>query len=152
MEFSDMITIAAILLSPLIAVQVTRLIDKKREVTNRQMDLFRVLMGQRGLTPRTDEYVIALNQIDAVFHDVPKIREAYTDLYKATSPNSPEISDSGKYLIVLLREMSKHLRFGNIDDLDIDRYYTPQSRSDGQKLVNEYYTEFLRVLKSSERF
>ena len=144
------ITIIAIIVSPIIAVQVTKRLDEIREEKKHQMDIFRILMGQRGLLPRTDEYVVALNQIDVVFHNSESVRLAYKELYKATSPNSPELSDSGCYLIILLREMSKHLNIGNLPDLDIDKYYSPQSRVDGQNLIGTYYNEFLRVLKNSE--
>ena len=146
------ISVIAILISPLIAVQVTRHLDKKEAEKNRQLEIFRVLMGQRGLLPRTDEYVVALNQIDAVFHKVESVRKAYGELYKATSPNSSELSDSGKYLIILLQEMAKHLEFDNLRDLDIDKYYTPQTRADGQNFLGKYYNEFLRVLENSEHF
>ena len=122
----SIISIIAILVSPLVAVQVTRFLDEKKAEKTRQMEIFRVLMGQRGLLPRTDEYIVALNQIDPVFHKVPTVRKAYAELYKATSPNSPELSDSGKYLIIL------------------------QSRADGQHLLGTYYAEYLRVLGNSE--
>jgi len=138
------------LISPLIAVQVTRFLDEKKEERKRQMEIFRTLMGQRGLTPRTDEYIVALNQIDPVFHKVPAVRNAYSELYKSTAPNSPELADSGKYLIILLQEMAKHLNFDNLRDLDIDRWYSPQTRADGQNLIGTYYQEFLRVLENSE--
>lgn len=144
------ISIIAILVSPVIAVQVTRFLDDKKAEKERQMEIFRVLMGQRGLLPRTDEYIVALNQIDAVFHNSQPVRLAYKELYKATSPNSPELSDSGSYLIILLQEMAKHLKFENLRDLDVDKYYTPQTRADGQNLIGSYYKEFLRVLENSE--
>ena len=144
------ISILAILISPLIAVQVTRFLDEKKEERKRQMEIFRTLMGQRGLTPRTDEYIVALNQIDPVFHKVPAVRNAYSELYKSTAPNSRELADSGKYLIILLQEMAKHLNFDNLRDLDIDRWYSPQTRADGQNLIGTYYQEFLRVLENSE--
>lgn len=70
-------SIVAILVSPPIAVQVTRYLDEKKAYKQRQMEIFRILMGQRGLTPRTDEYIIALNQIDPVFHKVSSVRKAY---------------------------------------------------------------------------
>lgn len=145
-------SIIAILVSPLIAVQVTRYLDEKKAEKQRQMKIFRILMGQRGLTPRTDEYIIALNQIDPVFQKVSSVRKAYAELYKATSPNSPELPDSGKYLIILLQEIAKHLKFDNLRDLDIDKYYSPQTRIDGQNLLSTYYQEFLRVLENSEHF
>ncbi|GAA4943851.1 hypothetical protein GCM10023314_16110 [Algibacter agarivorans] len=144
------VSIIAILVSPLIAVQVTRYLDEKKAEKTRQMEIYRVLMGQRGLLPRTDEYLIALNQIVVVFHKAQSVLTAYKELYKSTAPNSPELSDSGRYLIILLRKMAEHLNIDNLQDLDIDNYYSPQTRADSQLLVGTYYQEFLRVLQNSE--
>lgn len=145
-------SIIAMLISPLIAVQVTKYLDKKEEEKKRQEEIFRILMGQRGLMPRTDEYLIALNQIDVVFHNHESVRKAYAELYKVTKPNHPEISDSGTYLIILLKEMANVLNYNNFRDLDIDKYYSTQSRADSQNLIGSYYQEFLRVLNNSEHF
>jgi len=145
-------SIIAMLISPLIAVQVTKYLDQKKEEKKRQEKIFRVLMGQRGLMPRTDEYLIALNQIDVVFHNHESVRKAYSELYKVTKPNHPEISDSGTYLIILLNEMANVLNYNNFRDLDIDKYYSTQSRVDSQNLIGSYYREFLRVLNNSEHF
>jgi len=146
------ISVIAILISPLIAVQVTKYLDKKKEDKKHQMELFRILMGQRGLIPRTDEYLIALNQIDVIFHNFKPVRKAYAELYKVTKPNHPEISDSGAYLIILLKEMANVLNYSNFRDLDIDKYYSTQSRADSQNLLVSYYQEFHRVLGNSEHF
>ena len=98
-------SVIAILISPLIAVQVTRHLDKKEAEKNRQLEIFRVLMGQRGLLPRTDEYVVALNQIDAVFHKVVSVRKAYGELYKATPDTSQMILNKFKKS----QKISEHL-------------------------------------------
>lgn len=145
-------SIIAMLVSPLIAVQVTKYLDQKKEEKKRQEEIFRILMGQRGLSPRTDEYLIALNQIDVVFHNSESVRQAYAELYKVTKPNHPEISDSGVYLIVLLQKMAEYLKYDKFRDLDIDKYYSTQSRADSQNLLSAYYREFYRVLSSSEHF
>ena len=64
-------TIIAILLSPLIAVQVTEWLNKKKEAKNRKLDIFRDLMATRatGLSPK---HVEALNRIDVEFYGSDK--------------------------------------------------------------------------------
>ena len=53
-------------------------------------------------------------------------------------PNHPEISDNGVYLIVLLQKMAEYLKYDKFRDLDIDKYYSTQSRADSQNLLSAY--------------
>ena len=63
----DWIMVLAVLLSPLIAVQVQKWIEAFREKRNRKLYVFTTLMGTRGarLSP---EHVNALNMIDLAFY------------------------------------------------------------------------------------
>lgn len=65
-EIKDLLTIIATLLSPLIAVQVTKWIERKRVVRDEQVRVFKTLMATRAtnLDPR---HVEALNIIDVIF-------------------------------------------------------------------------------------
>ncbi|MDE2314976.1 MAG: hypothetical protein KGK06_01085, partial [Xanthomonadaceae bacterium] len=60
------LTIAAVLLSPLIAVQVTRYLDNKKEVRERQLWIFKTLMATRA-SSMSPHHVEALNRIDLEF-------------------------------------------------------------------------------------
>ena len=48
--------------------------------------------------------------------------------------------------------MSKVLKLGNIRDLDVDRNFVTTERINGHVLINDYYNEFLRVLRNSVSF
>ena len=84
----EWITIVAILLSPLIAVQVTKWIDKNKGVRRRRLDIFRDLMETRAaiLTPK---HVAALNRIDIEFYTVGEVSKAWKEyhdhLFQATT-------------------------------------------------------------------
>lgn len=78
--------IAAVLLSPLIAVQATRLLDNKKEVRERQLWIFKTLMATRA-SSMSPHHVEALNRIDLEFKtqsrkdkDVIEAWKAYLDL------------------------------------------------------------------------
>ena len=148
----DYINIIAVLLSPIIAVQVTKFFDNRKSIYDKKFELFKILMGQRGLFPRSDEFLIALNLIDVVFHDDEKVRNAYSNFYSVSDVFHSENKNSGKYLILLLQEMSKVLKLGNIRDLDVDRNFVTTERINGHVLINDYYNEFLRVLRNSVSF
>ena len=152
MKSFEILSIISVLLSPLIAVQVTKWLDRIKEDENRKLEIFRILMGQRGMYPRTNEFIIALNQIDIVYYNNPKVLEKWKKFYEVTLPNHPELSDNSKYLNELLFQMAKVLKYDNLESIDIGKYYSTQQRADDLDFQREYYSEFYRVLKNSEHF
>lgn len=65
---SDWLMITAVLIAPLLAVQVQKRLEKLRESRGRKMRIFKTLMATRAATVSTD-HVQALNMIDLEFHD-----------------------------------------------------------------------------------
>jgi hypothetical protein len=80
-ELKDLLVVIATLLAPLFAVQVTRWLDRSRQVRDEQMRIFKTLMSTRAasLDPR---HVEALNMIDVAFSantsEQKAIRSAWT--------------------------------------------------------------------------
>lgn len=70
MKTTDAIMIAAILIGPIVAVQVQKCIETFREKYQRRMYIFRTLMMTRAPIPPPPEQVMALNMIDIEFHSV----------------------------------------------------------------------------------
>lgn len=66
MTISDWIMIAAVFSGPLVAVQLTRYLDNKKEVRNRKLEIFKILMTTRSY-PLSYDHVYALNRIDLEF-------------------------------------------------------------------------------------
>lgn len=65
---SDWLIIGSTLVSPLLAVQAQKWIERARERSNRKQVIFETLMTTRGANSRlTPEHVRALNQIDLEF-------------------------------------------------------------------------------------
>lgn len=71
MEAKDILTIIAVLLSPVIAVRVDKFIENARSDNNRKIAIFKTLMATRG-TKLSIEHVTALNQIDMEFYGKEK--------------------------------------------------------------------------------
>ena len=75
----DYLMILAILLAPLIAIQVQKIIERYREDRARKLDVFKTLMATRAATV-SPQHVQALNMIDIEFED--KKYKNVTDAWK----------------------------------------------------------------------
>jgi hypothetical protein len=67
MTISDSIVVIAILLGPILAIQIQQRLDRLREVRRMKEEVFRVLMATRG-NRRAPEHMQALNSIDVAFY------------------------------------------------------------------------------------
>ncbi len=76
MTKAEMIMIAAILLGPVLAVQIQKFIESLRESRHRKLTLFRTLMATRA-TPISPAHVEALNMIDLEFYGRKAVTEAW---------------------------------------------------------------------------
>ena len=59
--------VAAMLLGPILAVQIQKFLEARRELRRAQMNLFHTLMQTRG-NRRDPAHIGALNSIDVLFH------------------------------------------------------------------------------------
>ena len=82
MTISDWLMISAVLLGPVIAVQLTRILDDRREVRNRKLQIFKTLMATRAYT-MSWIHVEALNRIDLEFDKQEKSELAVIEAWKA---------------------------------------------------------------------
>ena len=81
MEFKDWLVVLSTLLSPLIAVQVTEFLNRRRQSYDEQMRMFRTLMATRASTLDV-AHVQALNSIDVVFNGRAAPQEAVRRQWK----------------------------------------------------------------------
>lgn len=81
MQIAEILTIIAIVLSPLIAVQVSAYLDRKRNNQFRRLYTFKTLMGTRAsrLSP---EHINALNMIDVEFYGKDEKSRKVVDAWK----------------------------------------------------------------------
>ena len=142
MSISDWTVIIAILVAPLLAIQVQKIIESIKETRARKMQIFKALMATRA-TPLSPIHVEALNMIDIEFYKNKKVVEAWKLLNDSFSsyPTDPQqknydaqlLSCSEKsydFRIDLLYEMSKVLGY-NFDKVLLKRgCYTPKGHGD----------------------
>lgn len=125
MDIQNIINIIAIVLSPIIAVLITRYLSIRTDKKKDKMEIFKILMATR-YNRCTIEYVRALNSIDVVFYDSKKVRKAWSDYYSVLqnpTPNSNLISDKE---LLLIEAMAQDLHYTNIKWENVKSFYFPQ--------------------------
>ena len=146
--------IAAILLSPVIAVLVTLWYQSRKEKRDLKRWVFNTLMATRH-SPITDETVRALNMIDVVFHKAPRIRQLWHHYFDMLTNeglnNSQGWSQRSKKNLEMITAIAADLGYGrSITHLDVDRVYYPVGLGRQAERANEISTELLRVLRNSQ--
>lgn len=137
MDLKDWLVVLATLLSPVIAVQVTEFLGRRRQVRDEQLRIFRTLMATRASTLEI-AHVQALNTIDVVFSGKSAEQEAvrrqwkqYLDhLNDKTYPREHWETRRKELLVDLLDTMGQHLGF-NFDKTHLkNQSYYPQGYGD----------------------
>lgn len=136
-DLKDWLVIFATLLSPVIAVQVTEFINRRRQTRDEQLRVFRVLMATRASTLDV-MHVQALNSIDVIFNGKSAKQEAvrrqwkqYLDHLNDKSYHREQWETKRKELLVdLLDIMGSQLGF-NFDKTHLkNQSYYPQGYGD----------------------
>jgi len=142
MTISDLSVILAIIIAPILAVQIQKFIEYRKESRARKMHIFRVLMATRA-TPLYPQHVEALNMIDIEFFGNKKITGAWK-LLLDNFVNYPRDTQDPQYqtklnscmeksadlLTDLLYEMAKSLNY-TFDKVHLKRgAYIPKGHAD----------------------
>ena len=148
------INIAAILLSPLIAVLVTLWFQRRKEKRDAKLWTLGTLVSTRHVGP-TDEKVRALNMIDITFRDSAEVRRLwheYFGMLNNVGLNNPlGWQQRQTKNLEMLAAMAKHVGYGkSISHLDIDRVYYPEGLGRQNERAEAISNELLRVLQGSE--
>ena len=98
MTSTDILTITAIILGPILAVQAEKFLERKREQKNRRLSVFKTLMATRGSVLST-AHVEALNRIDLEFSEDKKFKKVITS-WKEYFDNLLQKAEAEEQLIV----------------------------------------------------
>lgn len=121
--------VIATIAGPILAVLVTRHIDRTRDRNRRREEVFRMLMRTRRATLSID-HVTALNMIEIEFYGVPAVLAAFKNLYEhfhnTGAPAQEWWDKRAKLQTRLLTEMAKSLGY-KLEQLDVlEGGYIPQ--------------------------
>lgn len=137
----EILTILAIILGPIFAVLITRIIDKLRAAQERKYEIFRTLMRTRE-TPLNWEHVGALNLVEVEFRKHSKVIDAWKAYLEHLGVALPPIEQKQRHddhsrkrrtlLTKLIDEIAKTVGI-DIKQLDIfEGNYMPQGWADDE--------------------
>ena len=106
----EIISIIAILLSPIIALFISNKLQAKNELRKEKISILKILMINRA-TANSIDYVNALNLIDIVFVDSKKVRESYRLLYESYNPQVYNFTKSQMMLTKLIEAIVKDIGY-----------------------------------------
>ncbi|OGT35284.1 MAG: hypothetical protein A3F11_10160 [Gammaproteobacteria bacterium RIFCSPHIGHO2_12_FULL_37_14] len=134
-KISDWLNVAAIILSPIFALQVGKILDSLSNKKRRKEEIFNTLMETRAQT-LSYEHVRALNKIDIAFYKDKSVRESWASYRDHLSSYPKEGDDTDKKiwtdkipqkLADLLARMAKLLKYDFDETLLIKGAYIPSA-------------------------
>lgn len=131
MNPSDWIMVAAVLLAPLVALQVQRYLDNRREKRHRRTAIFQTLMTTRAQAT-SPAHVHALNLIDIEFYGKGSVIQKWKEYHDHLGSNQNAAWGQRRedLFIELLYQMAKSLGY-KFDKLQLKRsIYFPVAHSD----------------------
>jgi len=158
MTANEFLTILALILGPILAIQIQKFIEKRSEKRIRKMQIFSTLMATRA-TPMAPSHVEALNRIDIDFYDDKKVKESWKVLldnfaHYPVDPNAADYAiqlsvcaDKSKELFTeLLYEMACSLGY-KYDKTHLKRNtYYPKGHGDFEAENYQMRQAFLKIL------
>ena len=157
MKLFEIITLSAIFLGPIIAVQVEKFLERRRDTRHRRVDIFKTLMATRGAI-LSWSHVEALNRIDLEFSNDKKYKKVI-DAWKEYFDNLGQAAETNEKLTVwavkneellanLLHEMGQSLGY-KFDKILIKRnIYSPVGHATVERENNLIRKGFIDLLNS----
>lgn len=152
-KFTDVLIVISTCLGPIIAVQIQKLLERKREITLSRSRLFKTLMATRALN-LSPSHVEALNAVPIEFYgDKGQLKEInlkwkiyYDHLLTSVAENSNWELKRRELLYSLLVVMSKFLNY-DFDEVEIKKVYAPQGHAvieSDQEMIRSGLAELFR--------
>ena len=162
----DIITVVAILLGPILAIQAQKIMEKLQEKKSRRLGIFKTLMSTRA-TPLDAQRVRALNLIDIEFEGSNKEDKSILSQWKIcldhlnSGPSDPAASEYQADLKIWaekLNELNGSLlqKIGNSLGYDFDEIqikkgaYSPQAHVNIEQEQQTLRTELIGVLSGKK--
>lgn len=104
MNISDYLMIGAVVVGPILAVQVSMFLERRREASKRKLTIFKTLMTTRA-TRLSLAHVEALNMIDIEFYGIKEVLEAWKTYLDHLNDKSMSLAVWGSKQIDLFIEL-----------------------------------------------
>ena len=145
----EIVTVIALVAGPAVGVAITLWHQRRTEKRATKERLFMTLMAHRKSFPPAPDWTNALNVIDIVYADSPKIVGQWHKLYDTLTQFPINMQRYNHQYIELLSEMATSLGYRSIQQTDIDKFYTPLAYGDQAVTNAEIQKELLRVLRAT---
>ena len=154
MTLAETLTIFVILIGPIAAVLITIWFQERNNHQIAKHNLFLTLMAHRKSFPPPEEWVKSLNLIDVVFAKHPKVVGLWHRYheYLNQAAHRPDFAPHSHNYIELLSAKATALGYKTLQQIDIDKFYTPQFYGDRFGMGEKLQQEFLRVLENTSSF
>ena len=145
-------TVAALIAGPISAVGVTIWSQKRSAKRAAKERVFLELMAHRKVLPPPLGWADSLNLIDVIYDDEPTVLACWAACYDhlmmpgLTFPNK----QWDHLYLDLLSAMATCLRYKNLKQTTIDKFYIPQVHGTARETQGALQQEFLRVLKATK--
>lgn len=145
------------LISPVVAVIITLWHQNRKEKRQQKLNTFFKLIAYQDHTPIHADFLAALNTLQILFHDCPKVIQVWKAYYQALrnqeyseNPAAKETLDHLKF--DLLHEIADELGYNKIRDTDFAKFYLPSDYPEQFLLDKRVRIEFLAFLENTNRF
>ena len=152
MTWDGVAIVFATIVTPLAAVAISIWYQERKQKQDAKYNLFASAMKSRKAFPPTVEWVNALNLIDVVFHNSPKVITAWHVLFEYYHVKPMDDALFRQKTTELLSEMAADIGYPSLKQTDIDKFYHPEAHEAQGAMNHDLQVEFLRVLKSSKSF
>ena len=149
----DLINITAVIVGPVFAVGITLWWQQRKEKRDAKERLFLTLMAHRRALPPIPEWVNALNVIDVIFAEHPQVVQLWHEYYAClvNPPANNNYEHREHTYLLMLSAMARSLGYKQLQQTDIDKFYSPQVYADQTQLNLQCQTEWLRVLQNTNK-
>jgi peroxiredoxin family protein len=143
------ITSLAIFLGPLAGVFFTFWFQARKDKNKQKHNLFLILMSERKGLQMSPQMSQALNTIDIVYSDTPQVVNLWHKYYSLLA--QPPSEERAHTWLELLTTMAESLKYPNIKQTDLDKFYIPQGHADDIEFQRKVSHQWSRVLENTER-
>jgi len=126
--------------------------QNRKQRLDAKKQLFMTLIIHRQPGMRSYEAVNALNAIDVVFDDSPRIVDLWHRYFDKLCQSPVNWQAANHDYLDLLSEMARSLDYKAVSQTDIDKCYTPEGHAEFAKQNVDIQKEWLRVLQNTARF
>jgi hypothetical protein len=145
-------SVVAMFVGPIVAVLITIWYQKRSDQLHVKYRLFITLMANRKSLPASRDWIDALNTIDVVFEDCPKVITLWHEYFALLQTKPPNIQAWEHKKVQLLSTMGESLGYKTLQQVDIDKFYSPISHEEQLAKNDKLFTELLRVLENTGSF